>query len=164
MTIKGLCLILIASWLGAAIFFSGVVAPAAFSVLRAFQVPDTSEIAGAIVSRSLSVVNVSGFFIGLVVLVITLLIRSRFDRWVLIAQAISLSIMVLMCALGQWVIAARMRALRTALSLPIDQIALDDPSRVAFAVLHRYSVIALAIAMIAALIGSILLTRTGPGN
>jgi hypothetical protein len=57
-----------------------------------------------------------------------------------------------------------MRAIRAALSLPIDQIAIDDPSRVAFAALHRYSVLTLAVAMIAAMIAGLLLTRSGTTN
>jgi hypothetical protein len=53
---------------------------------------------------------------------------------------------------GQWVIAAKMRALRVAMVLPVDQVPLDDPRRVDFNRLHGYSVTALSIAMIAALI------------
>ena len=39
-------LLLVSLWLGAAVFFSSVVAPSVFSVLRAFQVPNVGEIAG----------------------------------------------------------------------------------------------------------------------
>jgi hypothetical protein len=164
MTLKSIGLLLLACWLGGAVFFSVVVAPAAFSVLRAYQIPNSSEIAGAIVSRSLTAVNVSGFFIGLLLLVFIFLSRARYERWAFVLQTVALLVMTSLCAVGHWVIAARIRTLRIALSLPLDQIALDDPSRIAFAVLHRYSVIALAVAMIAALLASLLLARTGTTN
>ena len=153
--LKSLSLILVACWLGAAIFFSAVVAPAAFSVLRSFQISNASEIAGGIVNRSLSIINVSGFLIGVLSLLIVLAVRSR---W-MILEAIALAVLSVMTAVGQWVIAARIHAIRAALSVPIDQLPLNDPQRVAFASLHRYSVIALSIAIIAALIASLLIAR-----
>ena len=52
-----------------------------------------------------------------------------------------------------------MRALRTAMVLPIDQIAADDSRRVAFNALHGYSVNALGIAMIAGLVALVLMAR-----
>jgi hypothetical protein len=53
---------------------------------------------------------------------------------------------------GEWLIAARMRGLRAAMHGQIDQVPLTDPNRMAFAALHGYSVAALSVAMIAALI------------
>jgi Domain of unknown function (DUF4149) len=159
MRLKSICLLLLAAWLGAALFFSAVVAPAAFSVLRMYQLPNSSEIAGAIVSRSLAAINLSGFCVGVLLLVILFLRRKGGKRWELVLQFITISIVTLMCAVGEWVIAARMRALRGAMVLPIDRLAQEDPGRIAFSSLHRYSVIVLAIAMIAALIGSLLLAR-----
>jgi hypothetical protein len=44
--------------------------------------------------------------------------------------------------------------------LPIDQIAADDPRRVAFNSLHGYSVNALSVAMIAALVAMVLMARS----
>jgi hypothetical protein len=45
-----------------------------------------------------------------------------------------------------------MRGLRSAMGVPIDQVAISDPLRVAFQTLHGYSVAALSVAIIAALI------------
>ncbi|PYS66847.1 MAG: hypothetical protein DMF69_24860 [Acidobacteria bacterium] len=56
--INSVRLTLLAMWFGAALFFSAVVAPTVFSVLRSFALPNSGEIAGAIVNRSLSIVNV----------------------------------------------------------------------------------------------------------
>jgi len=63
-------------------------------------------------------------------------------------------------AVGHWVIAARMRALRAAMVIPLDQIAADDSRRLAFNNLHGYSVNALGIAMIAALVAMVLMARS----
>ena len=150
----------LAVWFGAALFFSVVVAPAAFGVLRSYGLANASEIAGSIVTRSLSVVNVAGFVIGLVLLLTLFARRGALGRTSLIAETICLAVIVMATGLGHWIIAARMRALRAAMALPIDQIAADDPRRVAFNSLHAYSVNALGLAMIAALVALVLMARS----
>jgi ABC-type transport system involved in cytochrome bd biosynthesis fused ATPase/permease subunit len=152
-------LVLLAVWFGAALFFSAVVAPAAFGVLRSYGLSNASEIAGAIVTRSLSVVNVAGFVVALLLLVTLFLRRGSAGRGSVIAEAICLGLIALGTGVGHWVIAARMRAIRAALELPIDQIAADDSRRVAFNSLHGYSVNALSLAMIAALVALVLMAR-----
>jgi hypothetical protein len=151
--------VVLAVWFGAALFFSAVVAPAAFGVLRSYGLPNASEIAGGIVTRSLSVVNVAGFVLALLLLVTLFLRRSSAGRGSFIAEAICLVLVALATSVGHWVIAARMRAIRAALELPIDQIAADDSRRLAFNSLHGYSVNALALAMIAALVALVLMAR-----
>jgi hypothetical protein len=151
---------LLACWFGAALFFGAVVAPAAFGVLRSFGLPNASEIAGSIVTRALSVVNVVGFFIALLLLVTAILRRSAISRGGLIVEVICLAVIALATGVGHWFIAARMRALRAAMVLPIDQIAADDVRRIAFNNLHGYSVNALGLAMIAALVAIVLMARS----
>ncbi len=153
-------LILLACWFGAALFFGAVVAPAAFGVLRSFGLPNANEIAGGIVTRSLAVVNIAGFLISLLLLLTLLLRRHSSSRLSFITELICLAIIVLTTAVGHWVIAARMRALRAAMVLPIDQIAADDARRIAFNSLHGYSVNALGLAMIAALVAMVLMARS----
>jgi hypothetical protein len=68
-------------------------------------------------------------------------------------------VIAVMTALGHWVIAARMRAIRATMLLPIDQLAPDDARRAAFNSLHGYSVIVLSLAMIAALVALVLMAR-----
>ena len=150
---------MLACWFGAALFFGAVVAPAAFGVLRSFGLPNANEIAGSIVTRSLSVVNIVGFFIALLLLITLILRRNASGRLSFIVECICLAVIALATAVGHWVIAARMRALRAAMVLPIDQIAADDPRRVAFNHLHGYSVNALGLAMIAALVIMVLMAR-----
>src|SRR5215207_10412430 len=115
-------LILLACWLGAALFFGAAVAPAAFSVVRSFGLPNANEIAGSIVTRSLSVVNIAGFLISLLLLATLLLRRNASNRLSFIVELVCLGIIASTTTVGHWVIAARMRALRAAMVLPIDQI------------------------------------------
>jgi len=143
---------LIAGWLGLAIYFSAVVAPSAFGVLRSFNLGNAGEIAGTIVSRALAAVNKTGLLFSLLVLVTAPAVRKYYGRWSFIFQNVLLTVVAILTAAGEWVIAARMRGLRLAMNGQIDQVALTEPNRIAFAALHVYSVAALSIAMLAALI------------
>jgi hypothetical protein len=153
-------IVLLACWLGAALFFGAAVAPAAFGVLRSFGLSNANEIAGSIVTRSLSVVNIAGFVIALLLLVTVILRRNSSSRVSFILECICLGVIALATGVGHWVIAARMRALRAAMVLPIDQIAASDERRIAFANLHGYSVNTLGLAMIAALVAIVLMARS----
>ena len=150
--IAGLRLLLLGLWLGASLFFSATIAPSVFTVLRAHHLSNATEIAGAIVSRTLAVVNVSGFIISLILLATIFAFRRGYAPRSFALEFLALITLTVSTALGHWVIAARMRAIRTAMVLPIDQLANDDAARVEFNNLHGYSVIALSVAMIAALI------------
>ncbi|MDQ6653815.1 MAG: DUF4149 domain-containing protein [Acidobacteriota bacterium] len=149
-------MLLLASWLGAAILFSAVVAPNAFRVLRAFGLAhglsNANEIAGTIVTLTLSIINTSGFILGLLLVISAFAVGRSYRQRLFVLEIVMLLILSITTGLGEWVIAAKMRALRAAMRLPIDQVALNDPNRIAFAALHGYSVAALGIAMIAALI------------
>jgi hypothetical protein len=158
-TLNNIRLLLLASWLGAAIFFSAAVAPSAFRVLRAFNVPNASEIAGAIVTRTLSVVNTSGFIFSLLLLLTAFLLKKGYTRRAFLLQTVLLLIVAITTGVGEWVIAAKMRGLRAALHTTIDQLPAGDPSRVAFDALHGYSVTALSIAIIAALIAFFVIAK-----
>lgn len=144
---------LIGSWLGAALFFSFAVAPAAFAVLL------NRELAGALVSRTLSVVNIGGFLISITALVIALLFLRPAGRVARITELVSLITLAAMTGIGQWVIGARLHAIRAQLIGPIESLAQDDPVRQAFGALHGYSVIVLMIAMVAALVAFITVSR-----
>ena len=152
-------LLLIALWLGGAVFFSAVVAPSAFGVLRARGVAYANEAAGSIVTRTLSVVNTGGFIIALLLLLSAFLFRRGVKRRAVLAETLSLSIVAVATGIGQWIIAARMLALRTAMGRPIDDVAADDPLRLSFASLHGYSVTALSLAIIAAAVALLLIAR-----
>ena len=148
--IRDIRLLLLALWLGAALFFSAVVAPVSFAVLRAFVLPNAGEIAGTIVNRVLTVVNFSGFIVSLALL-LTAFLMKRSGRLFLL-ELLSLAVVAIATAVGGWLIAAKLHSLRVAMVLSVDQIPATDPRRIEFNQWHGYSVAALAIAMIAALI------------
>ncbi len=152
MRLTNLRVALIAAWLGLTIYFSAVVAPSAFGVLRSFNLPNAGEIAGTIVSRALSAVNKSGLLLSLLLLVSAPAVRKYYGRWPFILQNVLVTLVAILTAGGEWVIAARMRGLRAAMNGQIDQVPLTDPNRIAFTALHVYSVAALSVAMIASLI------------
>jgi hypothetical protein len=126
-------------------------------VLRAFQLPNVGEIAGTLVTRTLSVVNISGFIISLLLVVSAFAFRKRLESRSFFLELAALIVVAVSTVIGHWVIAARMSALRVAMVLPVDQIPIDDSRRVAFNRLHGYSVTALSIAMIAALIAFLII-------
>ena len=158
-TLNNVRLLLIAAWVGAAVFFSAAVAPSAFQISRAFSLPNPGEIAGALVNRTLGVINVSGFVISALLIVLTVLLKKSYKVSSFIAQLVLLTVVLVTSAVGEWVIASRMRELRTAMAIPIEQVSAGDPLRVAFQALHGYSVAALSIAIIAALIAFIFMAQ-----
>ncbi|HKO44497.1 MAG TPA: DUF4149 domain-containing protein [Pyrinomonadaceae bacterium] len=158
-TLNNLRLLLTAAWLGAAVLFSAAVAPAAFQVSRGFNLPNPGEIAGALVNRTLGVINVSGFVISALVIVLTVLLKKFYKAYSFVAQLVLLAVVLVSTAVGEWVIASRMRELRVAMAIPIEQVSAGDPMRVAFQALHGYSVAALSIAIIAALIAFIFMAQ-----
>jgi hypothetical protein len=154
-------LFLCSLWLGAAVFFSAVVAPSAFGVLRSYNVGNASQIAGDIVARTLTVINVSGLIVGLILLLTLFTVRGRRGRLALITEFICASLIIICTSVSRWVFAPRLRDLRIAIALPFDQVPVNDGRRMAFDSLHGYSVNALALAMIAALVIIILIARSG---
>jgi hypothetical protein len=157
--LKDVRLLLIALWLGAAVFFSAVVAPNVFKVLRAAALPQANHLAGSIVTRTLAVINTGGFIISLLLLVSAFLYREAARRRAFVTEIISLTIVAITTALGQWLIAARMLALRQAMGKPIDEVPVDDPLRIAFSSLHGLSVMSLGTGMIAALVALLLIAH-----
>jgi hypothetical protein len=151
--------LLIALWLGAAVFFSAVVAPSVFAVLRSFHLSNANEIAGTIVTRTLSVVNTGGFLIGLLLLASAFLLRRTTTRRALRAELIALLLVTITTGVGQWIIAARMLQLRVAMGRPVDEVAQNDPVRMAFNSLHGYSVGALGLGILAGLVALLMIAR-----
>jgi hypothetical protein len=162
--IRILGLLLLGMWLGAAVFFSASVAPNVFQVLRGAGLANASSLAGSIVSPLLSTLNRAGFEIAIFLLVMTYFLTAGQTLIRRVAHLIPLAILATSTALGHWVIAARIAALRAAIALPIDQISPSDERRIAFDSLHRYSVLVFAIAIVAAAVAFVYLAmnRTRP--
>jgi hypothetical protein len=139
-------LLVMALWLGAAVFFIAV-AQAAFSV-----VPER-DMAGAVVGRSLSILNYSGIAVGGLLLLASLFRRGASPRVLLWTEWLLLAILAAACAANQFVIGLMIASVRSRMEgRGIDEFALDDPLRLHFNSLHEYSVWILAVAMGAALL------------
>jgi hypothetical protein len=136
-------LLLIAIWLGAALFFIAV-AQSAFTVLP------QRELAGLVVNRTLAVLNFAGLGIFVLLLLMSFIRGSAINRYVLWAERILLLIAGAACAVGQFVFGFWIAMKRAEIGRPIDELAVDDPLRIQFNMLHEYSVWTLMVAMGAA--------------
>ena len=139
-------LLLLGLWLGAAVFFSFAVAPSAFAVLPA------RELAGAMVSRSLMIVNIAGLVTGLILLATSFIAAQNTNRVLAWTERLLLLLVTAACAVGQFVIALWLTFVKAQMGKPIDEVAPEDPLRIQFNNLHEYSVWVLVVAMIAALL------------
>jgi hypothetical protein len=137
--------LLAALWLGGAVFFIAA-AQVAFAVLP------QRELAGAFVSGTLSVLNFSGMTISGLLLFTTLFGMSGVKPLWVWTERILLGLLFAACAVGQFVIGFWLSSIRSQIGGPIDDLALDDPLRVQFNMLHEYSVWVLFAGMAAALI------------
>ena len=118
-------------WLGAMAFFSFVVAPAAFATLP------QQQLAGALVSRTLGVLEIIGMIIGALLIAILVLSRAR-DR-AFLYELIALALMTVSMLVSRFAVSRRMHELRVSFG-EIAQLLPNDPSRVEFDRLHQYSV------------------------
>ena len=136
-------LLMLAVWLGAAVFFIGV-AQAAFAVLP------QRELAGAVVNRTLAILNYSGLAIAAVLIVSSLIGSGKVNKFWLWAERFLLLVIAAACAVGQLVIGFWLASVRAQIGRPIDEVAADDPLRMQFNMLHEYSVWVLFAGMAAA--------------
>ena len=121
-------------WIGGIIFFAFAVAPTVFKVLP------TRHLAGAVVTRSLGILHWMGIVCGFVFL-ITSMINSYSARgapYPFAPRHLLVYIMLALTAISQFVVSAKMLALRTAMG-EIDLVPIDDARRIAFNQLHVWS-------------------------
>ena len=122
--------LLLASWLGAAVLFAAVVAPAAFSILP------SRALAGALVGRVLPAILVAGLVAALAALAIGFGDDAAFAK----ARIVSALLVALSCAAAQFLVGPRIERLRQTIGTSVDELSVDDERRVAFGRLHRASV------------------------
>lgn len=139
-------LLLLSLWLGAAVFFIAV-AQSAFAVLP------QRELAGAVVGRTLSVLNFAGLAIAVVLLLTSFVIsRAPVNKFLLWAERFLLLVVAAACGVGQFAIGWMLASVRGQMGRPIDEVAADDPLRIQFNNLHQWSEWTLLGGMIAALL------------
>ncbi|MEO7040390.1 MAG: DUF4149 domain-containing protein [Gemmatimonadaceae bacterium] len=131
--------LLLAAWLGAALYFTVVVTRAAFAVLP------SRTLAGALVGQTLPVLFDTGMIVGVVLVAMALLAPPGAARSTSLAGGVAI---VALTALARFVILTRIARLRATMPAPIDSLSIDDPIRRAFGQLHALSVGALGLAML----------------
>jgi len=135
--IRTLLMLALIVWLGAEIFFP-VVAAVTFTTLK----PDT-HVAGLIVGELLRLLHVAGMIAGMVLLALLALAPAWgiFKSRSVLAPMGLVLLMLALTAYSQFgIIPAMERDRQAARGGVIDSLALDDPSRVHFGLLHKRSV------------------------
>jgi hypothetical protein len=138
-------LLILAIWLGAAVFFIGV-------AQTAFAVVPQRDLAGAVVNQSLSLLNYGGMVIAALLVLSSLFSASKMNKFWLWLERFLLLLLGAACGVGQFVIGFWLASIRAQIGRPIDEIAVDDPLRIQFNLLHEYSVWVLFVGMAAAFI------------
>ena len=144
--------LLLSAWLGAALFFSAVVAPAAFRAL-----PDAS-MAGTLVRATLPAIFYAGIIVGFLALWLGMSSGPAAARAV---RAVCAAGVALCCAVAQFGAVYRIDRVRARLTTPIESLAPNDPVRMTFGRLHALSVGLLGLAMILAAVVVVLSWRAG---
>jgi len=145
-------LLLLSIWLGSAVFFIAV-AQSAFAVLP------QRELAGAMVSRTLSILNFGGLAIAIVLILTSFIGAKNINRYSAWIERFLLLVVGAACGIGQFVIGLWLSMLRSQMAKPIDEVAADDPLRLQFDKLHTWSEWVLLIAMIAGVIAFFVIAR-----
>lgn len=138
-------LLLLGIWLGSAVFFIGV-AQSAFAVLP------QRELAGAVVNRTLSILNFGGIAIAVILILASFIAAKNVNRVSVWIERFLLLLLAAACAIGQFVIGLWLSMVRGQMGRAIDEVPADDPLRIQFNNLHEWSVWVLFGGMVAALI------------
>jgi uncharacterized membrane protein len=156
--IKDFRALLIGLWLGAACFFVAV-AQSSFAVLP------SRELAGAVVSRTLMIINLSGLIIGAILLAASFVKQNATKPFLVWTERLLLALVTASCAVNQFIIGSWLFYIRAQFGgKPIDEIAADDPLKIQFNTLHEYSVWILFAGMIAALLAFFIILRKSDVN
>jgi hypothetical protein len=131
--------LLLAAWLGAALITVAVVAPGAFAVLP------NRAMAGTMVGRVLPSLFVGGIVVGAAVVALAGLLPGAPRR-----ASIAAIVLAGACAVAQFVFTPRLDRLREQMTGGVDALPPEDARRVAFGLLHGYTVAGLGVAMLGA--------------
>jgi hypothetical protein len=143
-------------WLGSMVFFSFAVAPSAFASLPSRQ------LAGILVTSTISKVESLGIVMGPVLLVLLVATRKRGERIysATAVRAALLATMTVSAAISKYFITPSMVTLRNNMPNGIDNIPATDPMKVQFDSLHNYSVGLMSVALFAGMAALFLTVRS----
>lgn len=135
---------MIGIWLGVGSAFSFLVAPSAFAVLP------SRELAGSVVSRVLSSVEVIGLVVG-ILLIVLWFTDSRRRRFRSILEISAYSVITLAMGVSRFVVSPRLRSIRQEFGNQLAGLPPGDATRESFDLLHRVSVGLMGVDLLAAL-------------
>jgi len=130
--LKFLLLLSLVLWLGGILFFAIAVAPSVFAVL--IPVEGGRILAGNIVNRSLGILHWMGLTCGLAFLISSTALARKFGT----VENFLVLAMVLLTAISQFVVSARMAAIRAEAG-NFERLVLSDPLHLQFMRLHQVS-------------------------
>lgn len=132
--LRFLMILALVVWVGGITFLSFVEAP------TAFRVAPSRHMAGSIVGPSLSILHWIGLFSGVIFLGSSMLLSSLTTGYArpFAARNVLVLLMLLLTIVSQFAVSPRMAALRASFQ-DIDKVAPDDPARLQFQSLHRWS-------------------------
>jgi hypothetical protein len=110
------------------------------------------ELAGFVVNRTLSILNVGGVAIAVLLILTSFVATRNANRISVWAERFLLLLVAAACAIGQFVIGFWLSMLRGQMGRPNDEVPADDPLRIQFNNLHNWSEWILLGGMVAALI------------
>ncbi len=152
-TQAGVAAVVLAMWLGAAVYFGAVVARAAFAVLP------TRTLSGDLVSATLPAIFLSGMALAGLAALLALPAPRREWHAGRFTWFLGALVAAALCAISQFVVTPRIEMLRASLGISLDSTPLTDPTRSAFAHWHLLSVGALGAAMVLVLVALVAATR-----
>jgi len=132
--LRFLMLLSLVVWIGSIIFFAAVLAPTVFAVLP------TRQLAGQVVSRSLGIMHWMGIVSGIVFLICSIGYSCLNVGTAQIFNARNglVMIMLALTLISIFVVGSKMLAIRADIGV-IDDVPQNDPRRVHFNELHRWS-------------------------
>jgi hypothetical protein len=142
------------TWVGAILFFSAILAPAAFTLF-------SSQQAGNLVSLTLGRLHLAGMVCGVVYLIVTAA-GARTPAALLRPASLLVLAMIVLTFISQFWVTGNMEALRAQANGPLEALPAGDALRASFDRLHAMSVRLEVGVLIAGILALLLNSRTPP--
>lgn len=131
-------------WLGAMLFLTFILAPAAFAIL------ESRHQAGDLVTATLNVLHLSGYILGPLLFLVSLFTRPL--RWRLLwgLRTTLLALITVSTIVSREVVGAKLLSLRRSMGVLTEKVPPDDPLRLLFHQWHQFSVLLMLFNIVAA--------------
>lgn len=125
----------VGAWLGAMVFLSFVVAPAAFAIF------ESRHQAGDLVATTLNALYLAAYILGPLLVLVSIAIRPLGRRRLWGLRTILLILMTGSTLISREVVGTRLFSLRRAMGAAIQSMPPEDPLRLQFQQWHQFSVL-----------------------